>query len=162
VPPEPRDVPHPSKVSQRSPVQGTIPSNTTHFKPPPGWLQIDAGAFRFYVPPEVKAVPIQGTDSLVGAYRGDFISVEFDYGMYSDSLDYKRLPGYRSRHERIGGKRANIVSYYNPGAERSFDHAIAIHFPEVNGNLKLTVHATCKTANDCQTALTLFRTIEFK
>lgn len=132
----------------------------TSVKPPLGWVQIDAGNFSFYAPPDVKAVPSRGIDSLVGAYQGDFIAVGFDYGMYSDPLDYKRRPGYRSHHERIGGKRAKIVSYYNPGAGHSFDYAIAVHFPEVNGNLKLTVYVTCKTAKDYETALTLFRTIE--
>jgi hypothetical protein len=133
---------------------------TTSVKPPLGWVQIDAGTFSFYVPPNVKAVPIQGTDSLVGAYLGESISVGFDYGLYSDPLADQHLPGYRSRHERIDGKKAKIVSYHNPGAGQPFDYAIAAHFPEANGNLKLTVHVRCKTANDYQTALTLFRTIE--
>lgn len=133
----------------------------TSVKPPLGWVQIDAGNFSFYVPPGVNAVPLQGMDSLVGAYQGDFISVGFDYGVYSDPLDYTRLPGYRSRHERIGGKSAKIVSFYSPGTGHSFDYAIAVHFPEVNGNLRLTVYVTCKTANDYETALTLFRTIQF-
>lgn len=133
----------------------------TSVKPPPGWVQIDAGNFSLYVPPDVKAVPLQGIDSLVGAYQGDFISVRFDYGMNSDPLDYQRLPGYRSRHERIGGKRAKIVSYNSPGTGHSVDYAIAVHFPEVTGNLKLTVYVTGSTANDYETALTIFRTIQF-
>lgn len=134
----------------------------TSIEPPLGWVQIDAGTFQFHVPPDVKATPVEGIDSFVGAYRGDVIAVGFDYGMYSDPLDYQSLPGYRLRHERIDGKRANIVSYYSPSTENSFDHAIAIHFPTVSGDHQLTVHATCRTANDCKTALTLFRTIEFK
>jgi len=133
----------------------------TSVNPPLGWVQIDAGDFSFHVPPDVKAVPAQGLDSRVGAYQGDFMSVGFDYGAYSDPLNYQRLPGYRSHGERIGGKSATIVSYYNPGSGHAFDHAIAVHFPEVNGNLKLTVQVTCKTATDYETALTLFRTIQF-
>lgn len=134
----------------------------TSVKPPPGWVQIDARNFSFHVPPDVKAVPVQGIDSFVGQYEGDSISVGFDYGMYSDPLDYKGRPGYRSRDERIGGKRAKIVSYYNPATGHSFDYATGAHFPEVNGNgLKLTVHVMCRTTNDYETAQTIFRTIKF-
>lgn len=130
-------------------------------EPPPGWRQVDVGDFSFHVPPDMKAVSSQGIDSVVGQYRSDSLSVGFDYGMNSDPLNDRQSSGYRSRYERIGGKRAKIVSYHASGAQDSFRHAIAAHFPEVNGNRKLTVHARCKTANDCETASTLLRTIEF-
>lgn len=134
----------------------------TSVKPPPGWVKIDGRNFSFYVPPDVKAVSVQGMDSLVGGYQGDVISIGFDYGMYSDPLDYQGRPGYRSHDERIGGKRAKIVSYYNPGSGHSFDHAIGVHFPEVKGkDIALTVYATCKTTDDYEIARTIFRTIEF-
>jgi len=135
----------------------------TSVSPPFGWVQIDAREFSFYVPPDVKAVPVQGIDSFVGEYNGDSISLNFDYGHYSDPLDYKERTNYIAHDERIDDKKARVVSYDNPGSGHPFDYAIGIHFPEVNGkDIRLTVYATCKTTNDYETARTVFRTIKFR
>jgi hypothetical protein len=127
------------------------------------WAQVDGRAFAFRVPPDMKAVPVQGIDSEVGEYRGDSISLSFDHGLFSDPMDYRKQADYISHEERINGRKARIVSYYSPGREHPFDFAIGVHFPNVNGkNVRLTVYARCKTKDDYETARTIFRTIRFK
>jgi hypothetical protein len=135
----------------------------TPVKSPPSWTIVNADEFEFSAPPDFKAVPVHGIDSFVGEYRGDTITLVFDYGPYSDPLDYQGRPAYTSHTERIGGKVAKIVSYYNPVSGHHFDYAIGVYFPDLNGKgTRLTVYATCKTTHDYETARTIFRTIRFK
>jgi hypothetical protein len=135
----------------------------TLVKPPSGWVQIDAREFKFYAPQDIKPVPVQGIDSYVGEYKGDAISLNFDYGGYSDPLIYPERKAYVVHDEQIDGKKARIVSYYDPGTGNPFDFAIGVYFADVNGKgTRLTMYATCKTTNEYQTATMIFRTITFK
>jgi len=140
---------------------GCMPS--TSISPPSGWVQVDAKKFVFFVPPDIKPVPVHGIDSFVGEYQGNSISLSFDYGLYSDDLTTAEGGSdYSSHLERIGGKKARISSFYFPNTGHPFDNAIGVHFPEAGGkNIKLTVFATCKTTNDYETARRIFRTIKF-
>ena len=141
----------------------TPATSDTSVSPPSGWVQIDAREFSFYVPPDMKAVPVQGIDSFVGEYKGESISLDFDYGHWSNRLDDEEEPNFIANEERIGGKKARVVSYDAPNSIHTYDYAIAVHFREVNENdNRLTVYATCKTANDRETARTIFRTIKFR
>lgn len=143
-----------------SALSGCTPS--TSVNPPNGWVQVDAKKFSFYVPSDIKAVPVRGIDSFVGEYKCDSISLSFDYGQYSNRLENEGESGYASRKERIGGKSAKIASFHYPNTGHPFDHAIGVHFPQVAGKeVRLTVFATCKTTNDYETAKTIFRTIKF-
>jgi len=140
---------------------GCTPS--TSIEPPSGWTPIDAKKFTFSVPPDVKAMPTFGIDSYVGEYRGDAIAFHFDYGIYSDPLECSSKSGFAERLERIGGKKAKIVSFHNPGSGYPFDEAIAIHFPSAGPKgIKLTVFATCQTQKEYETVRVIFRTIRFK
>jgi len=110
----------------------------------------------------VKVVPALGIDSFVGEYKGDSISLSFDYGLYSNRLENNGQSGYVARKERIGGKDAKIASFQERYTGNPFEHAIGVHFPHVAGKeIRLTVFATCKTTNDYETAKTIFRTLKF-
>ncbi len=110
----------------------------------------------------MKAVPVQAVDSVIGAYRGESIALSFDYGRYSDPLDYAKRPNYSALVERIDGRAAKIVSFDNPDSGHPFDYAMGVHFPDVDGaNNRLTVFVTCKTQADYQIVRKIFRTIEF-
>jgi len=141
---------------------GCTPS--TSVNPPPGWVQVDARKFVFYAPLDLKAVPVHGLDSFIGDYKGDSITLSFDYGLYSDPLETAHGgSGYTSHRERIGGQMAKIASFYLPNSDPQFDFAIGVHFPKAAGKeIGLTVFATCKSTNDYETARTIFRTIRFK
>ena len=142
-------------------VCGCAPDTST--EPPSDWVRIDAGEFRFHVPPDFEPVAVQGVDSIVGSYQGSSISLGFDYGSYSDPLRDNDQPNYTIRHERIDGRKARIVSYDNPESARPYAFSTGIHFAAVNGNgARLTLLAACKTRADLNTARTIFRTIQFK
>lgn len=141
---------------------GCMPS--TSVNPPAGWTKVDTGKFVFYVPSDIKTVPVRGIDSFVGQYKGNTISLSFDYGFYSSRLeDAEGGSGYTAHWERIGGKKARIASFYFPNTGNPFDYAIGVHFPEAAGkDVRLTVFATCKSTNEYETARMIFRTIKFK
>lgn len=135
----------------------------TSATPPPEWVRIDAPKFSFYMPPDMKSVPVQGVDSFVGAYQSDSVFLNLDYGRYSDPLDRQDLPNYIAHEESIGGKKARIVSYRHAGGGNSFEHAIGVHFPAVGPDgVRLTLYATCKTESGYEIVRTIFRTIQFK
>ena len=140
---------------------GCTPS--TSVDRPAGWAQIDAKKFTFWVPPDVKAVPTHGIDSYVGQFKGEAIAFGFDYGFYSDPLEYSDRKDFTEKSEWIWGKKAKIVSFHNPRSDHPFDEAIAVHFPDTGTKgIKLTVFATCRTQKDYDTARTIFRTIKFQ
>src|SRR6266446_1966001 len=126
--------------------------------PPAGWVQVDARKFVFFVPPDVKSVPTMGIDSFVGQYKGDSISLDFDYGFYSDGLqDAEGGFNYVSHLERIDGKKARMASFDFPNTGHPFDYAIGVHFPKAGAKgIRLTVFATCKTKADYETAEQIF------
>jgi len=81
-------------------------------EPSENWPRFNAGnAFSFEAPPEAKAIPEQGIDSFVGRYAGDRISIDFDYGRYSDRLS-GFLADERFTHSRgkIDGKPSLVVT----------------------------------------------------
>jgi hypothetical protein len=141
---------------------GCTPS--TSISPPPNWVRIDGGRFSFYVPPDVTPEPVQGIDSVVGAYNGNSIWLGTDYGRYSDSLETAEGgSGYIAHQERIDGMKARVASFYFPEAGHPFKYAIGVYFPSVSwwDHTRLTVFARCKTTNDYETAQMIFRTIKF-
>ena len=132
---------------------------------PSGWKRIDAGRFTFSVPPDFKPLPSSGIDSFVGDYRGDGITLGFDYGRYSNPLEYvdKSETQRVETHERIGGKQAKVVSYHHQGHDEFFDEVVAVHFSAVDSDAtKLTMEAYCRTVADRYRARLILRSITFK
>ena len=116
---------------------------------PPEWQTVSAGkAFTFRAPTDLKPVPVQGKDSFVGNYASPTLEVTFDYGWYSDPMDRE---GYASRAVQVDGKSARLVTK---------DDVVAIHFPKITGETKLTMSVRLKGA-DPKTAETLLQSIDF-
>ena len=67
---------------------------------PPDWTRLYAkDAFSLLAPPGTRFVPLQGINSFVAAFKNPTFNLEFDYGMYSNSLD-----------EFIGDRRFTVES----------------------------------------------------
>ena len=116
---------------------------------PSDWQTIRAnGAFTFKAPPDLKPEPVQGIDSFVGKYVSPTLEVTFDYGWYSDPMNRE---GYNSRGVTVDGKSARLVTRGD---------VVAIHFPKVSGNTKLTMSVRLKNAVP-KTAETLLQSIDF-
>lgn len=123
--------------------------------------RVDANYFSFHIPVDMVKTRSQGIDSHVGEYRNSRIRLGFDYGAYSDPLDYdKRLPEYQSSKLEVGGRKARIVTFRQ--AQAWFT---AIHFPDVGkasgDRLKLTMVATCSSEEALQQARDIFTSIRF-
>lgn len=116
---------------------------------PQDWqtIRVD-NAFAFKAPPDLKPEPVQGIDSFVGKYTSPTLEVTFDYGRYSDAMNSE---GYSSRGVTVDGKSARLVSK---------DDVVAIHFPKISGETKLTMSVRLKSA-DAKTAETLLQSIDF-
>jgi hypothetical protein len=111
----------------------------------------------------MKPGQMGGYDSLVGRYRSQSIALTYDYGAYSDSLNYSDHSSFTEKTETIDGKNAKVASFYSAAFGQSSPHVIAVHFPMVSGKeTKLTISAACRATNDFETAIIIFRTIKFK
>ena len=140
---------------------GCIPSGS--LKPPLGWGKVSNARFEFFVPPGMTTWGILNSNALHGAFESKSIHLSFDYGLSKEDFSgWAKAGHYASRQERIGGKRAQIVSfYYEPATP--YHELIALHFPEADGkDYELGVTALCSTTNDYETVGTIFRTIRFK
>jgi hypothetical protein len=125
---------------------------------PASWRIIKAGdAFTFAAPPEVKSKEVNGIDSFVGEYHGAGLSIEFDYGWYSNDLkELAKRDGATSRNVTIDGRTAKVVL---------FDHQVGVYFARVSdykqntNKLQLTVDFQAPTTQ--ADALALVRSIHF-
>lgn len=124
--------------------------------PEKGWGTLDAGAFALSAPQGWEFHEEQGIDSYVGKFAGDGIKLHFDYGRYSNPLNDATAPKYTISDEKVGGRKAKIVSPRSPGTGLT-----AIYSSKVKGSDRLCVWANDLT--DAQQALVLkiLRTIRF-
>jgi len=116
---------------------------------PQDWQTIRANnAFTFKAPPDLKPEAVHGVDSFVGKYASPTLEVTFDYGWHSDPMNRE---GDSSQGITVDGKSARLVSR---------DDVVAIHFPKISGETKLTMRVRLKGA-DPKTAETLLQSIDF-
>jgi hypothetical protein len=91
-------------------------------KLPDSWKQLDADYFTIYAPATWKFRKLQGIDSYVGEFVADGVRLEFDYGLYSNSIPAEaKEPTYTVVEEKIGGHLAKIVCPKTPGPRANSD-----------------------------------------
>lgn len=123
------------------------------------WPELDAGPFRFSAPRNLKEIPVQGTDSLVGEYHSPLFEVHFDYGIYG--MDYQ-VKAADMTHEpaRIDAREATIITFSKE--ERFFT---AVRFDNVEpsgmGPMKLNLWVKSKDPSGRGAALRLIHSIRF-
>lgn len=78
--------------------------------------------------------------------------IQFDYGPYSSALGEMEAEGASIDWIRVDGRRAKLAT--RPGE-------VAIHFPEVEGDTKLTVFVTTEDPKAVQQADIMLRSIQF-
>jgi len=126
----------------------------------------------------MKLSPERGSDSFFRQYKNDDMSLSFNYGCCSDSLDhYSGEKNYSEKTEEINGKQAKIVFFVDvrpprirpPKATQSphFKNRAGIYFPIVGsgfgkgGDTKLTIGVSYRTEADRATVEQIFKTIRF-
>lgn len=74
------------------------------------WMKVDAGPFSIFAPWGWEFHQLEGVDSFVGEFIGDGVTLEFDFGKYSNPLKEERKPAYVVVHKSIGGFRKGSQS----------------------------------------------------
>ena len=81
----------------------------TTSRTPENWQLVDANSFTISLPPSWKFNTLQGIDSYVAEFVGDGVTLNFDYGWYSNPLADESDSRYVVTYETIDGKKAKIV-----------------------------------------------------
>jgi hypothetical protein len=132
---------------------------------PSTWHSVKNDAFSVLLPPGWVYEPDQGIDSFIGSYCGDGIELRFDYGWYSDPLNFNDGRLYAVHEETIGGLTAKIVLSRDPSG------TTGIHFAKVSSirpggtappiDVKLTLYGQDLTADQQDIVMQIFRSIRF-
>lgn len=103
--------------------------------------KINERYFEFYLPANMRKIPVRGVDSYIGEYQNELIKLSFDYGMYSGPLDE-----HSPISVKINGQKAKLASYTD--SESRF--IMAIYFPKCDpkGKSKLAMSCICKTEKE--------------
>jgi hypothetical protein len=123
-----------------------------------GWTTADVGGFAIALPPGWEYRPSQGIDSLVGDFVGDGVTLNFDYGWYSNSLAEDSDPAYVVTHEIIDGIRAKMVV---PGSATNGTTGVYFEGLGSRGMDRLQISGSGLTDEQQDLVLQMFRTIQF-
>jgi hypothetical protein len=136
---------------------------------PKDWVKIDLDRFSFYAPPDMRNQNLRGIDSAVWQFRNRNMTLNLDYGMYSDDLEPYGGETESERHAewvRIDGKSAKIVTLRKNSAipgDEDRKYSAAVYFPDANGpKTKLTFSADCVDAATRDSAKNILVSIRFK
>ena len=140
---------------------------------PQDWKRIDAkGKFTFFVPPDMEAEAVQGTDSYVGQYRSNSMRLYFDYGWWSVDLCDARYTEQKPEHTdvptQIGGQRARLLTFSepHPKMDQEFSYVTVVCFADLGTEepgqkILLTMWANGKGRAEQQIAAKIFQSIQF-
>ena len=91
------------------------------------WINVDAEDFSFSIPERLSEVPTKGLDSAVRRWESSDITIQSDYGRFSDPLDsYTAFEAYQETSDRIDGRATKIVSFQQDNGW----NFTAVHFPD--------------------------------
>lgn len=126
------------------------------------WSEINESYFEFSLPSTFKKIEVHGEDSYVRKYQSRTITLNFDYGKYSNSLEKPvGAHEYKEWVEEINGRKAKIMTYKKSNTE----FAISVHFaiggrPYKSGNM-LNMFSVCRSKNDYEVVERIYRSIAF-
>ena len=129
------------------------------------WRSVRNDEFSVLLPPGWAYEPRQGIDSFVGAFVGDGVELSFDYGIYSDPLNFDEGALYAVHEETIGGVTAKIVR------SRDASGTTGVHFADIEKfvfpgdiipfDVRLTITGQDLTPDEQEIAMQIFRSVRF-
>ena len=140
---------------------------------PQEWKRIDAkGKFTFFVPPDMEAEAVQGTDSYVGQYGSQGLRLYFDYGWWPGNLCDARYteqkPELTDMPTQIGGQRARLITFSepHPKMDQEFPYVAVVCFADLGTEgpgqkITLTMWANGRGHAEQQIAAKIFQSIQF-
>lgn len=138
---------------------------------PDGWTKIDLDSFSFFAPSDLKNQKVRGIDSTVWKFRNREMTLDLDYGRYSNDLQfYADQPDYHTEWLRIDGKKAKIASWRMSDAyladcpKKGRGYVAAVYFPDLGGSgtTKLTFWASCIDSATRDSARKVFLSVRFR
>jgi hypothetical protein len=120
---------------------------------PRGWISECPGDnLCFSRPPDLKPVPVQVIDSLVGIFEGPSLNLRFELGMYDTSLDHLVKP--ESEVITIDGRPAQVLTA---------GQFVVLKVPLVSPpSIKFMMQVEFKGTVSRPTALQIFESIRFR
>ncbi len=107
---------------------------TTYPTPTPTITSV--GPFRVDLPEGWHYEPQSSKNSTVGSFKGDNITLSFDYGHYSNTLARDGDPKYDITYEVISGEQAKVVVSKIPGKG-----IVGVFFGDIGGTPEATLSA---------------------
>src|SRR5690348_3742569 len=83
---------------------------------PAGMKRVDVKVFSVLMPDSMAEIKVRLIDSYIREFRNGSLELRFDWGMYSDPLDYKEAT--RSEWTEIDGRRARLVEWRQDEEQR--------------------------------------------
>jgi hypothetical protein len=122
-----------------------------------GMKRVDAVSFSVLMPESMIEVEVRPIDSYVREFKDGSLELNFDWGLYSDPLEYENST--RSEWTEIDGRRARRVEWTQDEGRQCLS---AVHFPEPAPDVKLTLYLIAATPVDRELADRIFQSIRFK
>ena len=115
------------------------------------WVRICPGErFCFYCPADLREVPVQAIDSVVGQYRSKKVLLHYDFGMYPVNFD--GMSKAIGEDITIAGRSAQL---------QTTGSAMALVVPQVGDGLQLSMLLEFTGSIDDTVGRRIFESIEF-
>jgi hypothetical protein len=121
-----------------------VANKTVSPTPPAGWSRFYEYGFAMWIPPDYTYQAIQGEDSFIGAFNGEQVYVEFDFGWYSDlTKTHRGKPGIEETPITLDGQAGFIWRVTDDGQDTSgsekrpqepLPRVIILNVPKINGS----------------------------
>lgn len=127
---------------------------------PDDWKKFSNNFFSFYAPSALIGKSGVGTDSFIGEYKNESMSIGFDYGLYENDAGNCSNP----ISVTLDKKRAKICFYENAEIDKDKPFVTAVSFPklEKGGYTKLTFWVLSKNEALQKEAEKIVRSIKFE
>jgi hypothetical protein len=132
-------------------------------EPSGSWTRFKAGnAVSFEAPPETKPGPVQGIDSFVGRYAGDNMSIDFDYGRYSDTLSgFLADARFTQERGKIDGKPSLVVTGPGEGDCPRISLVYIVVHAKARARTALTIRGCANGDAGVRDLQRLFQSVQF-
>lgn len=119
----------------------------------PDWHTINLGKFQIQTPKEYKFYRLNGVDSYVGGITNGIDTLQFDYGLYSNTLGKYAREKFEVSTEIINEKRFKVVKAHS---EIGF---VGAYTQDLKNGNRLSI--SCENCKSLDAKIKMIRTIAF-
>jgi hypothetical protein len=135
------------------------------------WRKVETEQFSFSIPASMKEYPVRAYDSSVWRYADEKITLEVQYGLYPDDLEFfSTQPDFRKETVTIDGLKAKQITFRMDESLASHytgvgKYVAAIYFPDLandGSEDEMNAQANCESTAEQQVVKEIFASIKFK